>query len=127
MASGRHVHEESYQRGRPMMGVSSVFTILLVLSSVILLGRADIISDIVSALENAVDCASCQAVLLPPVQLLADLGDDAFVATFTEICETLQVTFLPCPHSFSAAEEIYDELFSWQTMQYVRAPSTRLV
>lgn len=108
-----------------MMGLSSGFLLLLILSSMVLLCRGDLISDIISALENAVDCASCQAVLLPPVQLLADLGDDAFVTTFTGICETLQVRPIPLSSAVSIAEQVHAVLFSSQTMKFVRERSTR--
>lgn len=52
--------------------------------------RGDLLDTILEALENAVDCASCQA-LLVPVQLLAHLGDSAFGTTFTEVCKALHV------------------------------------
>ncbi|KZV71062.1 sphingomyelin phosphodiesterase [Peniophora sp. CONT] len=48
--------------------------------------RADLLNDILTALEQAVDCAGCNT-LLVPVQTLAHLGNDAFVDTFTSICK----------------------------------------
>ncbi|KAF8524305.1 sphingomyelin phosphodiesterase [Hysterangium stoloniferum] len=51
---------------------------------------ADLLDDILAALKNAVDCTSCQA-LLVPLQTLAHLGNDPFVQTFTEICEALKL------------------------------------
>ncbi|KII87717.1 hypothetical protein PLICRDRAFT_176497 [Plicaturopsis crispa FD-325 SS-3] len=41
---------------------------------------------LLSALENAVDCASCHALLLP-LQALAHLGNDAFVDTIVAVCQ----------------------------------------
>ncbi|KAF8591354.1 sphingomyelin phosphodiesterase [Ramaria rubella] len=55
-----------------------------------LFAKADILDDILTALENAVDCPSCMA-LLEPMQTLAHMGDEAFADTFTTICETLKL------------------------------------
>jgi sphingomyelin phosphodiesterase len=52
--------------------------------------RADLLSDIVTALENAVDCAGCSAALVP-IQTLAHLGNEDFVSVFTSICELVGV------------------------------------
>ncbi|KAI0702327.1 sphingomyelin phosphodiesterase [Cytidiella melzeri] len=49
---------------------------------------SSLIDEILSALQNATDCASCHAIVLPPLQTLALLGDDAFVSGLIEICET---------------------------------------
>lgn len=54
------------------------------------LARGDLLDDILTALEDAVDCASCDA-LLVPIQALAHLGNDAFVDVFTDLCELVQV------------------------------------
>ena len=51
---------------------------------------ADVLSDIESALESAVDCGGCHA-LLVPLQALAHLGNDNFVNTIVTICETFKV------------------------------------
>lgn len=82
--------------------------ILLVYAGLSLLGtaRADLLHDILTALEQAVECASCNT-LLVPIQALAHLGNDAFVDTFTSICKLTGVrlvtllqfatyTHLPC-------------------------------
>ncbi|KZV61937.1 sphingomyelin phosphodiesterase [Peniophora sp. CONT] len=63
----------------------------LTLSVFVVLGglgaaRADLLHEILDALEQAVDCAGCNA-LLVPVQKLAHLGDDAFADTFASICK----------------------------------------
>ncbi|KAI0030554.1 sphingomyelin phosphodiesterase [Vararia minispora EC-137] len=65
-----------------MRGVSLLFT-ALTLSAV---ARADLISEIVTALESAVECGACNAALVP-IQALAHLGNNAFVSGFTSICE----------------------------------------
>jgi len=52
--------------------------------------QASLLTDILAALENATDCASCEA-LLVPMQTLAHTGNDAFSSTFTTICTTLGV------------------------------------
>ena len=44
-----------------------------------------------TAFENAVDCESCHA-LLVPLQALAVLGNSAFVDTIVALCETLKVS-----------------------------------
>ncbi|EIM91606.1 sphingomyelin phosphodiesterase [Stereum hirsutum FP-91666 SS1] len=64
---------------------------VLILCSLGLLARASLFDDILSALQNATDCASCQSVLLPPLQTLANLGDDAWVGNMTAVCQTLQL------------------------------------
>ncbi|KIP02824.1 hypothetical protein PHLGIDRAFT_277143 [Phlebiopsis gigantea 11061_1 CR5-6] len=51
---------------------------------------ADLLGDIESALEKAVDCASCHT-LLTPLQTLAHLGNDDFVDTIVTICETFKL------------------------------------
>lgn len=72
-----------------------IIAMKLALPALVLLGlanaaRADLLDDILSALESAVDCAGCNA-LLVPIQALAHLGNDAFVATFTSLCELVGV------------------------------------
>ncbi|GLB42398.1 putative converts sphingomyelin to ceramide [Lyophyllum shimeji] len=52
--------------------------------------RGSLVDDIVNAIENAVDCAGCHA-LLVPLQGLALLGDAAFDATFIAVCQALKV------------------------------------
>lgn len=78
---------------------------VLILCSLGLLARASLFDDILSALQNATDCASCQSVLLPPLQTLANLGDDAWVGNMTAVCQTLQVSihvmYLHFPSYFS--------------------------
>ncbi|TFY80526.1 hypothetical protein EWM64_g3486 [Hericium alpestre] len=66
-----------------------VFVTLLLAHT--LLVRASLQDDIISALQNATDCASCHAILLPPLQALAHLGNDAFAGTITSICQTLHL------------------------------------
>lgn len=63
---------------------------------------ADLLSDVETAFENAVDCASCHALLIP-LQTLAHLGNDAFVDTIVTVCKTFQVSIhLLGPPSCSA-------------------------
>ncbi|KAK7468297.1 hypothetical protein VKT23_002811 [Stygiomarasmius scandens] len=52
--------------------------------------QASLLDDILQALENLVDCASCHAALVP-LQTLAFQGDDAFNTVFIEICDALQL------------------------------------
>lgn len=59
---------------------------------------ASLIDDIIQALEDAVDCASCH-LLMVPLTLLADLGDTVFVDTIVAVCQTLQVRSLSRFHS----------------------------
>ncbi|KAI0083450.1 sphingomyelin phosphodiesterase [Irpex rosettiformis] len=61
--------------------------ILLVAALNVLSCHASLIDDIISALQNAVDCASCHAIALPALQVLAKLGNDPFVTVLTDICE----------------------------------------
>ncbi|KAF9467960.1 sphingomyelin phosphodiesterase [Collybia nuda] len=49
-----------------------------------------LVDDIVDAIENAVDCGSCHA-LLVPLAGLALLGDSAFSSTITAVCKSLGV------------------------------------
>ncbi|TDL22142.1 sphingomyelin phosphodiesterase [Rickenella mellea] len=49
-----------------------------------------ILDTILKALESAVDCPSCHALLIP-LQGLAHLGNDAFVNTFVSICKDLKL------------------------------------
>ena len=64
--------------------------ILLALTS---LTAASLIDEIIQAIEDAVDCASCHALFIP-LKILAELGDTAFVDTVTTICQTLKVCAL---------------------------------
>ena len=52
---------------------------------------ASVVSDILKALENAVDCGACHAVLalLDPI---AHLGDSAFSSTLTAVCKAAKVS-----------------------------------
>ncbi|EIN09661.1 sphingomyelin phosphodiesterase [Punctularia strigosozonata HHB-11173 SS5] len=64
-------------------------SLLLYLALAVLIAShvaADLLSDIETALENAVDCASGH-VLMVPLQALAALGNDAFVDTIVAICQ----------------------------------------
>ncbi|KAI0342171.1 sphingomyelin phosphodiesterase [Trametopsis cervina] len=49
--------------------------------------NASLIDEILAALQNATDCASCHSIVLPPLQVLAGLGDDTFVDGLIQICE----------------------------------------
>ncbi|KAI0031271.1 acid sphingomyelinase [Vararia minispora EC-137] len=49
--------------------------------------HAVLVDQILAALGNATDCASCHASVLPPIRTLAALGDSAFVSTFIQVCE----------------------------------------
>lgn len=64
--------------------------LFLVLSS---LTEASLVDEIIKAIEDAVDCTTCHALLIP-LQVLAHLGDTAFVDTVTTICQTLKVCSL---------------------------------
>lgn len=75
-----------------MIGNTSLCTVLLILPSTISSCRADIFSNIIVALDNAVDCASCQSALLLPMKIALDLRGDAFATTFTTICGTLLIS-----------------------------------
>ena len=46
--------------------------------------------DIVKAVENAIDCVSCHA-LLVPIQFLAYFGDDLFSRTLIALCQIAKV------------------------------------
>lgn len=65
---------------------------LLLWSLLLLISCAagDLLDDIETALENAVDCAGGQA-LMVPLKALAALGNDAFVDTIVTICQHLNV------------------------------------
>ncbi|EIM91610.1 acid sphingomyelinase [Stereum hirsutum FP-91666 SS1] len=83
---------------------SSKFFSLLLLSIVIVLDtcRADLFTDIITGFEGATDCSSCQSVLLPPLQTLANQGDANFTVTMTEVCEALQLADVEvCSGTFS--------------------------
>ena len=63
------------------------------LSALLLFGTCvfgSLVNDIVHALQNAVDCGGCHA-LLVPLQVLALLGDKVFSNTFISVCNTLHV------------------------------------
>ena len=63
------------------------FTLLLFGSA----AYASVVSDILKAVENAVDCGACHAllVLLDPI---AHLGDSAFSSTLTAVCKVAKVS-----------------------------------
>lgn len=63
-----------------------LFSVLSVLGVV----RADLLDDILIALEQAVECAACDA-LLVPIQALAHLGNDDFVDVFASLCKLVGV------------------------------------
>jgi sphingomyelin phosphodiesterase len=54
-----------------------------------------LVNDIVDALQSAVNCAGCHA-LLVPLKGLAVLGDSAFTNTLVTVCKALDVS-LPIP------------------------------
>ncbi|KAI0311070.1 sphingomyelin phosphodiesterase [Amylostereum chailletii] len=65
------------------------FAYLTFLGFFVVFGQASLLDDILNALETVVDCAGCNDVLLPPLQTVAHLGNDAFVATLTSVCQLL--------------------------------------
>lgn len=67
--------------------LSERFLPLLALSFV---ARASIVSDILDALEKAVDCASCHA-LVGVLQAPALLGDTVFSDALIGVCEAVKV------------------------------------
>ncbi|KAF9269660.1 sphingomyelin phosphodiesterase [Marasmius fiardii PR-910] len=73
----------------------SPLSLLLVLGSNTYLANASLIDDIINALEQALTCGGCHA-LLVPLKGLALLGDTAFGEGFTTVCTTLKV-FLQDP------------------------------
>ncbi|PBK67541.1 sphingomyelin phosphodiesterase [Armillaria solidipes] len=64
------------------------FQILLFLFIPLVLGN--LVDDLLDALEQAVTCGGCHA-LLEPLKLLADFGDGAFVDAVTDICTLLNI------------------------------------
>ncbi|KAF5311082.1 hypothetical protein D9619_007799 [Psilocybe cf. subviscida] len=66
--------------------LSARFLSLLTLS---LVAQASIVSDIVDAIEKAVDCASCHA-LVGVLQAPALLGDTIFSDALVEVCKTVK-------------------------------------
>lgn len=64
------------------------FLVLLVVFSCVAYGS--LVDDIVDAIVNAVDCASCHALLLP-LQATALLGDSAFSSVIIAVCKALKV------------------------------------
>ncbi|KAJ9285141.1 hypothetical protein DTO021C3_7300 [Paecilomyces variotii] len=55
-----------------------------------LLPRNDTANEIITAIEDAVDCTACES-LLVLLQGLAHLGNDAFVGAITDVCVGLQL------------------------------------
>ncbi|KAF7986343.1 hypothetical protein HWV62_35336 [Athelia sp. TMB] len=51
---------------------------------------ASLVSEIIQALEGAIDCTGCH-LLMVPLQLLAKLGDTIFVDTIVAVCQTLKL------------------------------------
>ncbi|KAF8591353.1 sphingomyelin phosphodiesterase [Ramaria rubella] len=72
------------------MRLAQALSAWLSLFGLLSFSKADLLDDILTALENAVDCASCHS-LLVPVQTLAHQGDSNFSETFTTICQTLKL------------------------------------
>jgi sphingomyelin phosphodiesterase len=58
--------------------------------ALISLVAGSLLDDIITAFEEAVDCTSCHALLLP-LEALAYFGDDDFVSTVTAVCQELGV------------------------------------
>jgi sphingomyelin phosphodiesterase len=71
-----------------MLALHCWLFVLLVLASY---AAGSLINDILKAFEQAVDCESCHA-LLTLLQVLALLGDSAFIKTLIAICQTLKVS-----------------------------------
>jgi len=67
-----------------------LFTVVGPLLTLVPLSSADLLDTILNALENAVDCDSCQALLLP-LQTLAYQGNEPFSTTLTKVCQTLKL------------------------------------
>ena len=82
---------EKSPKTEPMVNIRSLSLGLLGLAT---FGRADLLDTILKDLESAVDCDSCQN-LLVPIQTLAHQGDIAFATTFATICKTLGVSASP--------------------------------
>ncbi|KIJ36791.1 hypothetical protein M422DRAFT_34142 [Sphaerobolus stellatus SS14] len=83
------------QHGKPSASFSdsmkaTVRSLSLGLLGLATLGRTSLLDTILTDLETAVDCDSCQT-LLVPLQTLALLGDTTFDTTFATICKTLHV------------------------------------
>ncbi|RDB27900.1 putative sphingomyelin phosphodiesterase asm-3 [Hypsizygus marmoreus] len=70
-----------------MISVKSLLALLLLCSCLV---YGSLIDDILDAIEKAVDCGSCHALLLP-LGGLALLGDSAFSGTVTAICKVLKI------------------------------------
>jgi sphingomyelin phosphodiesterase len=67
------------------------FCVLFLLAPVSFTVVGSPLDEILTALGNAVDCGSCHA-LLVPLQVLALLGDSAFVDTIITLCHKLKVS-----------------------------------
>lgn len=52
--------------------------------------QRDLVSDILTDIEDLAECSACQA-LLVVLQALAHLGNDAFTDTIVEVCELLEI------------------------------------
>lgn len=52
--------------------------------------KRDLVSDILTDIEDLAECSACQA-LLVVLQALAHLGNDAFTDTIVEVCELLEI------------------------------------
>ncbi|KAA1479006.1 sphingomyelin phosphodiesterase [Dentipellis sp. KUC8613] len=74
-----------------MMLLGNLLSLALTLFSFARCVRGDIFDDVIAALTNATDCASCHAVVLPVFQTLAHLGNDAFTGTITDVCQALNL------------------------------------
>jgi hypothetical protein len=70
---------------------STLYLLVIAIALNIALTNADLVRDILSALQNATDCASCHMRVLPPLQELARQGNDPFVNGLIQICEITKV------------------------------------
>jgi len=60
--------------------------------SLLLACKASIVGDIVTAIEQAVDCDSCRALLLV-LKGVAILGDSTFSGALVDVCKIVGVNF----------------------------------
>ena len=70
-----------------MLAAKLLFALLLFSTCVL----GNLVGDIIHALQSAVDCGGCHA-LLVPLQVLAHLGDKAFSDTLIGVCNALHVS-----------------------------------
>lgn len=79
--------------------------------------RASLVDDIVDAIENAVSCSACHA-LLVPLAGVAELGDSAFSDTIIEVCKILGVSCPACRNSF--VPHVVPSSIRLKTMMFVK-------